>query len=163
METFRMIDIISLLGLPYPSGGQSSYYVQCPCCDDSAHERHLNINLKKEVFRCPKCGISGGMFDLYSLYTGVPRDKVGKAIAKKLKPDRNMNIPRVHIESRTETVECPLADIEIRHSVYSTLLNKLSLANDHVENLMNRGLTETAIERLGYKTTPVLGMTAIAK
>ena len=73
MEIFHMWDIVSLLGLPMPSG-RSSYYIQCPCCDENPRKKHLNINLKKEVFRCPRCGISGGIFDLYALYTGVPRD-----------------------------------------------------------------------------------------
>ena len=66
MEKIHMWDIISLLGIPYPSSGQSSYYVQCPCCDENPRKKHLNINLKKEVFRCPRCGASGGIFDLYS-------------------------------------------------------------------------------------------------
>ena len=47
MDIFHMTDIISLLGLPFPAHGRSSYYVQCPCCDDNARQRHLNINLKK--------------------------------------------------------------------------------------------------------------------
>ena len=59
--------------------------------------------------------------------------------------------------------ECPLADIESRNSVYTALLDKLSLAADHKENLMNRGLTEQDVELLKYKTTPVVGMSAIAK
>ena len=42
MEKIHMWDIISLLGIPYPSSGQSSYYVQCPCCDENPRKRHLN-------------------------------------------------------------------------------------------------------------------------
>ena len=59
--------------------------------------------------------------------------------------------------------ECPLTDIDSRHATYSALLSKLSLAADHRENLLSRGLTEADIERLGYKTTPVIGMSALAK
>ena len=77
MEKIHMWDIISLLGIPYPSSGQSSYYVQCPCCDENPRKKHLNINLKKEVFRCPRCGASGGIFDLYALYTGTHSRAVG--------------------------------------------------------------------------------------
>ena len=39
----------------------------------------------------------------------------------------------------------------------------LSLAVDHKENLLSRGLKEQDIIRLGYKTTPIVGMSAIAK
>lgn len=84
MEIFHMSDVVSLLGIPMPPSGRSSYYVQCPCCDENPRKKHLNINLKKEVYRCPRCGIYGGIFDLYSLYTGVPRDKVRKALVEKL-------------------------------------------------------------------------------
>lgn len=163
MQTFHMTDIISALNLPYPASGRSSYYVQYPLCDDNPRHRHLNINLKKEVFRCPKCGVSGGMFDLYSLYTGIARDKVRQALIEKLDPQTNPNLQKVHVEKQPIIEECPVTDIETRHKTYSALLAKLTLANDHIENLKNRGLSINDIERLGYKTTPILGMSTIAK
>lgn len=163
MQTFHMTDIISALNLPHPTSGRSAYYVQCPLCDDNPKHRHLNINLRKEVFRCAKCGVSGGMFDLYSLYTGTTRDKVRQALIEKLDPQINPNLPKVRIESKPAIEECPISDIETRHKTYSALLSKLTLANDHIENLRNRGLSIEDIECLGYKTTPVLGMSTIAK
>lgn len=162
MEKIRMWDIISLLGIPYPPSGRSSYYVQCPCCDESSRKKHLNINLKKEVFRCPRCGVSGGIFDLYALYTGVPRDEVRNAIIERIGVPETK--PRIKQAAPPKIVEeCPLTDIDSRHATYSALLSKLSLAPDHKDNLLNRGLTEADIDRLGYKTTPVVGMTQIAK
>lgn len=162
MEIFHMWDIVSLLGLPVPTAGRSSYYIQCPCCDENPREKHLNINLKKEVFRCPRCGISGGIFDLYALYTGAPRDKVRRELAERIGSPELMVRPKKNIVEKQKE-ECPLADIESRNSVYTALLDKLSLAADHKENLMNRGLTEQDVELLEYKTTPVVGMSAIAK
>lgn len=161
MEIFHMWDIVSLLGLPMPSG-RSSYYIQCPCCDENPRKKHLNINLKKEVFRCPRCGISGGIFDLYALYTGVPRDKVRKELAERLgAPELITHQKKKVVYEQKE--ECPLADIESRNHAYAVLLSKLSLAADHKENLLSRGLKEPEIELLGYKTTPIVGMSAIAK
>lgn len=158
-----MWDVISLLGIPMPPSGRSSYYVQCPCCDESPRKKHLNINLKKEVFRCPRCGISGGIFDLYSLYTNVPRDKVRQALVERLGvPEDMKQRPKKKVEPQAKP-EYPLMDIDSRHATYSALLSKLSLAADHRENLLNRGLTDAEIEQLGYKTTPVVGMSAIAK
>lgn len=146
----------------HPSSGQSSYYVQCPCCDENPRKKHLNINLKKEVFRCPRCGASGGIFDLYALYTGIPRDEVRKAILARMGVPENASRPRQKILPKADT-ECPLTDIDARHATYSALLSKLTLASDHRENLLGRGLTDADIGRLGYKTTPVVGMTQIAK
>ncbi len=84
MERIRMTDVVSLLGLPQPPASRSSYYVRCPCCDGE-HNRHLNINLKKEVFRCAKCGASGGIFDLYALFTGTDRDRVWRELTERLR------------------------------------------------------------------------------
>ena len=62
-----------------------------------------------------------------------------------------------------EVPDCPLTDVDSRHETYQTLLSKLSLASDHRQNLHDRGLSDEMIERLGYKTTPVIGMKALAK
>ena len=162
MERIRMWDIISLLGMPYPPSGKSAYYVQCPCCDDRPGKKHLNINLKKEVFRCPRCGVSGGIFDLYALFTGIPRSDARKSILARIGVAETTIKQEKPAQVKTKE-ECPLIDIDARHTTYSALLSKLSLAPDHKENLLNRGLTETDILRLGYKTTPIVGMTQIAK
>lgn len=163
MEIFHMWDVVSLLGIPTPPSGRSSYYVPCPCCDDSPRKKHLNINLKKEVFRCPRCGVSGGIFDLYALYTGVPRDQVRKALVEKLGMPEEAKRPQRPVQPQVqEIVECPLTDVDARHATYTALLSKLTLAADHKENLLNRGLTENDIAGLGYKSTPVVGMSAIA-
>lgn len=166
MEMFHISDIISVLGLPYPALGQTSYYIPCPCCDKEPHKKHLNINVKKDVFRCPRCGVSGGIFDLYSLFTGVPRDKVLIALTERFGTPMRVNKPKVKIEKHMPSMaicECPITDVESRHATYSALLEKLSLAKDHKENLINRGLAQSDIERLGYKTTPIIGMQSLAK
>ena len=164
MEKLHIADIAAMLDLPIPPSGQSSYYVSCPCCDEDPRKKHLNINLVKDVFRCPRCGVSGGMFDLYSLYTGIPRDKVYNTLVERLdspvvleqiKRRAPMQLPNVQ--------EYPLTDIEARNATYSALLSRLTLAQDHRENLRGRGLTDEDIERCGYKSTPVFGMEMIAK
>lgn len=161
MERFSMSEVVSLLNLPGPPGGRSAYYIQCPCCDDSPRKKHLNINLKKEVFRCPKCGVHGGIFDLYALYTGVPRDKVREALVERLGvPEIRKSVPKRPLPK--EVPESPLADIYARHRTYSALLDKLTLAEDHRNNLLSRGLTEPEIEELGYKTTPIVCLKAIS-
>ena len=163
MERIRMLDVIAALGLEYPPSGRSSYYVRCPCCDDKPRDKHLNINLKKEVFRCPKCGVYGGMFDLYALYMGISRDKVRDALIEKMGLPLQNRTRQIRTVPIPQIRECPITDINTRHATYSALLSNLSLAPDHKQNLLNRGLTEQDILRLGYKSTPVVGMAAIAK
>lgn len=62
-----------------------------------------------------------------------------------------------------EIPQAELASIEVRDYTYQTLLNKLSLASDHRENLLGRGLSAEEIERLQYRTTPLVGFHALAK
>jgi hypothetical protein len=167
MDIFHMADIIPLLPLPYPPQGRSSYYVPCPQCDRGAgrKDKHLNINLAKDVFRCPKCGWNGGVFDLYAFYSGVPRADVREDLKRVLKENTSVKRPasKPAISVPPETVESPVADINIRHTAYSALLSMLSLAPDHMRNLLNRGLTERAVCENEYRTTPMIGEKILAK
>ena len=161
MEIFHMADIIPLIGLPNLPLNRVSYNVPCPCCDDEPGKKHLNINLKKDVFRCPRCGFAGGVFDLYACYTGIPREEVRDALIAGLHVQGNPY--KVPFSPVKEIPECPLTDIDSRSQTYTELLKKLSLASDHRDNLQNRGLTDQEIDRLGYKTTPLFGLASIAK
>ncbi len=158
MERFHMMEVIPLLGLPTPPAGKSSYNIPCPCCDDKPKGRHLNINLRKDVFRCPRCGFSGGVLDLYATYARVPREKVLEELLS-----RKGKILRPRQFSLPEVEESPLTGVEERHATYTALLKSLTLASDHRENLLSRGLCPEEIHRLEYKTTPALGGSSLAK
>ena len=169
---FQMNDILPLLPIPQPPMGKSSYNIPCPICDHvGSRKRHLNINLKRNVFRCPKCGqFEGGVFDLYAYYANVPRDKVLEELTNRLGGGecyqsgklrgRNIAQPR---QRPAETPQVPLVGIDARDRVYRALLSKLTLASDHRDNLRGRGLTNEEIDRLGYRTTPLVGFHALAK
>lgn len=158
MEYFHMTDIIPLLGLPTPPAGKSNYNIPCPCCDDKPKGKHLNINLHKDVFRCPRCGFSGGVLDLYAYYARVSREEALKELLARKKIPCHVPKPKL-----PKVEESPLTGIEERHATYSALLKGLTLASDHRQNLLCRGLSEEEILRLGYKTTPVLGYSSLAK
>lgn len=157
---YTMWDVIPLIGIPYPESGRSSYYVSCPCCDYNSRDKHLNINLVKNVYRCPKCGISGGVIDLYALIMGVSYDKAREVLRERISLTKNPNTPQYTVP---QVSEYPLTDVETRHNTYLSLLEKLSLAPDHRENLLNRGLKDEDIQRFGYKSTPLVGMSVLSK
>lgn len=170
MERIHMADVLPLLNLPGPSNGQRSYYITCPCCDDNPRKRHLNISLEKDVFRCPRCGFSGGIFDLYAYYTGIDRKHARKELLARLniqdydptQKSTRQKPPAHTLPTEEDISECPLTDIDTRHETYTAFLDKLSLSSDHLENLQSRGLSKEVIAALEYRTTPVAGMTAIA-
>ena len=120
------------------------------------------------MYRCPKCGqFQGGVFDLYAYYMGIPRDKVLEDITARL--HGGSPIPsgsggsRKKLQPPLMKPQASLAPLEERDRVYRALLSRLTLASDHRENLLRRGLTDEAIERLGYKSTPVVGFHALAQ
>ena len=162
MEFIRIEDIIPLIGIPEPPYGKRVYNIPCPCCDEDPKKRHLNINLNKDVFRCPRCGFYGGVFDLYAHYAGVDRKGVREVLLARL---NMLNVSARDTSRSNQQIpdECPLIDIDARDETYSAFLSKLSLAGDHRDNLKARGLREAEIIRLGYKTSPVVGMASIAK
>lgn len=163
MELIHMRDIIPLIGIPYPPYGRSSYYISCPCCDESPRKRHLNINLIKDVFRCPRCGFSGGVFDLYAHYAGIDRANARETLLERLNMRDNAPVKDRPAPAFEPMIESPVTDVESRDATYSAFLDCLTLATDHRDNLLNRGLSEEEIKRLGYKTTPAVGTATIAR
>lgn len=168
MEIFHIGDVVSVLGLPKAPYGRSDYYIPCPECDGKQGGKHLNINLKKDVFRCPRCNISGGIFDLYALFTGVPRERVrGKLVEALGSPESVKHIQykrtvKALQKSEDTENECRLSPVDVRDKTYRAFLAKLSLASDHRDNLRNRGLTDEEIDSLGYKTLTSNGLTGIS-
>ena len=167
---YQMTDILPLLPIPQPPMGKSAYNIPCPICDHTgSRKRHLNINLKRNVFRCPKCGqFEGGVFDLYAYYTGVPRDKVCQDLTDRLGgresrfAGKGGGTKKAHPRPK-EIPQASVASIEVRDRTYRALLSKLTLASDHRDNLRGRGLTDAEIDRLEYRTTPLVGFHGLAK
>ena len=172
MVEIHITDIIPLIGIPNPPNGRPVYNISCPCCDDNPRKKHLNINLNKDVFCCPRCHFSGGVFDLYSHYSGVDRKHAREVLMEKLglkdsgpsyEGSNQKQERRTITRPILQEIELPLTDIDARHETYAALLGKLSLASDHRENLLSRGLTDEQIRTFGYKTMPVVGFSALAK
>lgn len=167
---YQMKDILPLLPIPQPPVGRSAYNIPCPICDHpGGRNRHLNINLKRNVFRCPKCGqFEGGVFDLYAYFANVPRNQVQKALIGRLGSDNGSCGPnRQRMQGLQPAVlqiqQAALADIETRDQTYRALLRRLDLAEDHRANLLSRGLSEQEIQQLGYKTAPTTALRALAE
>ena len=162
MVEIHIYDIIPLIGIPEPPSGRHSYNISCPCCDTNPRGKHLNINLTKDVFCCPRCHFSGGVFDLYAYYAQVDRKNVREILIKELglkdsdsfhhEDSKRKRERRTVTRPILQDIELPLTDIDARHETYTALLSKLSLASDHLENLLSRGMTEEMICRNGYKT-----------
>lgn len=157
---YKMEDVLPLLGIPYPRG-RKAFYMKCPCCDDT--KRHLNINLEEDAFRCPRCGFSGGVLDLYAFYAGTDRKGAFAQIREKVGVTAYCAASKTTIQPKPEIIKSPITDVETRHQTYSELLSLLSLASDHEANLLSRGLSGDAIHANQYRTVPMVGFRSIAR
>lgn len=167
MSNYTMRDIIPLLGLPTPPHNRTDYNVTCPCCDTSKRGKHLNINLAKNVFRCPRCDFNGGVFDLYAQMTGCERKKVRSELDKVLGGQQAIRrpkpIPKDGTPKEPEMEIYTPTDIEARDRTFRKLLEMLPLFSNHEENLLARGLSKEAIEKFGYRSVPQIGHDILAK
>jgi len=75
---FNIKDVAYLLNLHIRHKNTVSLDADCPFCGD--RKGKLNLNLKKNVFKCNRCGESGGMLALYGKIYGVDNQTACKEI-----------------------------------------------------------------------------------
>ncbi len=145
---FSMEDVLPLIGIAYPYN-RVSFDIPCPVCDVGKRTKHLNINLRKNTFRCPRCGdVQGGVLDLYALFVDCSRGAAYKAISQSLgvaAQNKPQKIQPVIKESEP-------APVSRRDAVYRALLSMLPLTQDHIRNLRNRGLDDEQISVYGFRS-----------
>ena len=141
-----MLDCVQELNLPLPPHlGVRDYNINCPNCDTKKNGKHLNINLEKNCFNCPKCNTGGGPSKFIQLFNNCNEREASDLLSSMGKS----SVPR----KKEDYVKMATAlSVEERDRTYTELLNRLSLSEDHRNNLHNRGLSDRDIERLGYKS-----------
>ena len=162
---FAIKDVAYLLNLRIRHKNAVSLDADCPFCGESKGK--INLNLKKNVFKCNRCGESGGMLALYARIYGVDNQTAYKEIRDALRKDEQT--PSYPVRKKIITPKEP--EIEnampapdaVKHKTYSTFLSMLVLADTHRQNLLKRGFTEQQIGENGYKSTPVFGFKRLTK
>lgn len=150
-------DVVDLLDIQIIRNTGTQLHCRCPFCGDK--KAHLNVNIKKNIFRCNRCGKGGGVLHLYADFHDVTLNTAYEELCRIFQsagsPDAviRRTAPRKPVVVKPEL---PLASSEVRHNTYSNLLSLLSLGANHRESLLRRGLSGDEIVRLGYKTTPAV-------
>ena len=144
METLHMQDVIRLLGLPAPPAGKNSFNLPCPAVMTSPRAAPEHQPAQGCVPVSP-VRFSGGVLDLYAFYAKIPREKVLEELLDRKGQTLYPRQPLPAVE------ENPLTGVEERHATYTALLQNLTLASDHRENLLSRGLTQEEILQLGIR------------
>ena len=162
---FSIREVAELLRLHIRHKNAVSLDVDCPFCGD--RKGKMNLNTQKNVFKCNRCGESGGMLALYSKVYGVDNQtayrEIEEALGKNLQAPEYRIKPKVVLPKEPEIENARPASDEEKHRTYSMLLSLLVLADTHKKNLLKRGFTETQIEANGYKSTPVFGFKKMTK
>lgn len=163
---FTIREVADLLGLHIRHKNAVSLDADCPFCGE--RKGKLNLNLKKNVFKCNRCGESGGMLALYGKIYGLDNQTACREIKEAL--GRNEQAPAYEVRHKAvkpvekpEVITLEQAADDVKHKTYTMLLNLLTLSQVHKEGLMKRGFTEEQIIKNGYKSTPVFGFRSIAK
>lgn len=171
--SFHIADVLDCLGIQHPGPVKNAVYIECPNPNCACKgKKKLHVVYSEDFARCAACGMGGGMLAFARDVLGVStKSEAAKEIASRLgrvSDDWKNQLAQKHEKVKKEATEweskrAPLADIETRNTCYTEYLSLLSLSPKHEENLLNRGFSKEAIERLGYKSVPTYGKTIIPK
>ena len=162
---FDMRDVAVIAGLRIKHRGTVNWEVYCPFCNDEKGK--MTLNMVKNVFRCNRCGESGGMLDLYGkLYRvdyGTACREIKEALGKgTMRKDHA--VQQKAVEKRIpEIPQAEPASLAERNKTYSCLLSCLPLTESHLQNLIKRGFSKERVEQNGYKSTIPFGYRKIAE
>lgn len=158
-------DVLALLNYTVVRRYPESIDINCPVClgkkQSQDRNGHLNINLRKEVWRCNRCGSSGNAVDLYILFSNEPltRQEAAAQICSRVSLLPRTPKP-IQISAAPVQEQAPL---EVRHIINSELLTRLKLSTHHRTALHNRGLSDEFIEWAGYRSLPPNGCDKIVR
>ncbi|TCO68211.1 DUF3854 domain-containing protein [Caldanaerobacter subterraneus] len=126
------------------------YIARCPFCGDSKNPEHghLYLNVSKNVYYCVRCGEGGDAVNLYAELRNIDTREAYKELM-----EENIT-PLVLKEKVQKKKHNPVAPIETRDKVYRAFLDKLTLKEQHLRNLLKRGLSWEETAKNLYKSLP---------
>lgn len=160
---YDISDVVNLLKLQVRHKNSVSLDVNCPFCGETKGK--MNVNLRKNVFRCNRCDVSGGMLDLYGRLYGVNTSEANRQIREALGKGeyRTDYIVAEQKEIEPEIILAELADAETIDRTYSRMLSLMILNEQHKEDLLKRGLTLEQIEGQRYRSVPLFGIRSLVR
>ena len=121
----------------------------CPFCGDHGPGKyHLSLNTNTDQYRCNLCGAHGNSVTLYAQLMGVGNKEAYQELSREC---RVYPMPSLPVSQNTERQP---ASLKVRHTVYSAMLEHLTLLPKHEDNLLERGLPKERIEQNQYRSMP---------
>lgn len=158
---FPMVDILNLLHVDIGGArSRTSFNIACPICDKTGRRKHLNVNLRKGSWRCPKCGSFGNAVNYYALVKKgdyrLNKDDYVEMIHKLEKELGQKKEWTQDRETGYNLPEIPVASDDVLDKTYSALLSfpGFELRSEHLANLRKRGLDDNSILSNMYRSLP---------
>lgn len=150
----NIAEIMMKIGVEFKHEGSDGLYFICPFCDDK--KGHLNVIPKRNVWRCARCGSSGGLINFIEKFYDVDRDGAVQRLRDLNKSGNTGPTKRELMElckkdlKKTE----PLADEKLLDGTYRALLSMCKLKDIHYKDLARRGLTDEQIKSSLFRSVP---------
>lgn len=148
--------ILPLLGIEITERGYARGSFDIPCCFCADNHEHLHIDLGGPFgrFFCRRCGESGSLLTLYGRLRDIPTEDLHALLAA-IEEDTpgGMEAPQRR-EVAVQPEHAKLASLVTRDRVYRALFANCVLSETHKEALLQRGLSEADIMRIGYRSSP---------
>jgi len=153
--TIKQVAEILKLKIRYDNNANDNMDADCPFCQKKSK---LNLNAVKNVYRCNFCGEYGGMVQLYGKVHGVSNSDAYREMCEILGCSKDRGLHGITATEQSKAAKFTSRTTrEVIHQTYSMLLNLLTLATPHREQLLARGLSQEQIDTLGYKSVPAFG------
>lgn len=163
---FNLRDIAALCGIS-TTPSKDNEYVTCPFC---GRKKKMNLKYSTGQYNCPACQTGGHMLSLYARLNNMVGSTNAEIVAEikdklNITSDDYTRHTHTHISDTSAFNEVKV-DVELmtkRDYVYRAFLNKLQLADMHLEQLLGRGLDVKDIERWSFKSVPLFGYKQICR
>lgn len=142
-KTFPILTVARKSGLPVEDRGLRQVHINCPFCGD--RRRRLYLYTDTNQYHCFHCRAHGNAVDLYARRTGLSYTDA----YHELLGDSLIHFPKPAAKLPPEREPAPLPQ---RDMVYRAMLGLLPLSAAHRDNLLSRGLTDSAIRQNSYRT-----------
>lgn len=152
--SWRPTEIFRLLGISIPN--RDEVRVPCPFCN----KKNFGFNTKKGVGKCFQCGEGADSASYYAAAMGMTLYDARKDIERRLgiedEEQRNVRSPRIVCVPETyENSEVKKAPDNVLDDTYRAFLKSIPLSNKNRNMLINRGLDNSTIDSLMYRTLPL--------
>lgn len=154
MKTIALTDVLASFEIPVVKVGADSAYYNCPFCDDKKAKFNV-IPAPSNVWHCAKCGEGGGLVQFVEKINNCNREEARKFLREFNSSTSYQFSEEVQkkFEKARQNQE-KLASDDVLHAVYTSMLKKLNLREEHYNDLKRRGLSDTAIFYREYKSVP---------